>query len=224
MALQDDASTLMVQPHPPYLSAHIPSSTESPRDSLVPETPRSERSESGMLITTKNEGAAVSMEDVPRKASRRRPLLIILMTCIVLILIAVAVVVPVYFTVIKPRNHGSSSTLASQSSSLTTGTPVPTTSSTSTGGTSTPPASTEAITGSDGSTIELANGTSFTYKNSFGGICESLFSNLVTVDTCLNASQGIPIPMILTITTHTRTHGLLHSIKPGILESIGLMG
>ena len=172
----DDASSAMVQPHPPYLSAHIPASTESPRDSMVPGTPLSERSESGMLIATKEEEAHASAEDVPRKASRRRPLLIILVACIVLILIAVAVVVPVYFTVIKPRNH-KSSTLASQSSSSSSATATaPAASSTSTG--SSTPTSTEPITGSDGSTILLANGTSFVYKNSFGGICEARVFNV----------------------------------------------
>ena len=172
----DDASSAMVQPHPPYLSAHIPASTESPRDSMVPGTPLSERSESGMLIATKEEDAHASAEDVPRKASRRRPLLIILVACIVLILIAVAVVVPVYFTVIKPRNH-KSSTLASQSSSSSATATASAASSTSTG--SSTPTSTEPITGSDGSTILLANGTSFVYKNSFGGICEGRVFNVV---------------------------------------------
>ena len=99
---------------------------------------------------------------------KRRPLLLVLVGLIVLIIVVLAVLLPVYFTVIKPRKPGSS-----QSSSHSGGG----TNSTGSGGggtTHTPPPYTGAITGGDGSTVKASDGSTFTYNNKLGGICEFL--------------------------------------------------
>lgn len=107
-------------------------------------------------------------DDAPRNASdipvpvlsekgpigtKRRPLFIWLgIGAAAIVVIVLAVVLPVFFTVI--RNHPSSSGGAR-------------------GSASNPESPTGATTGGDGSVITLANGTSFTYTNTFGGFCTS---------------------------------------------------
>lgn len=92
----------------------------------------------------------------PSSKSRRRNI-IILAALGGLILLIVAVVVPVYFLAIKPHSNKSS---GSQSSHSTAASPS------STSSPSTPKA---AITGGDGSTVTMDDGTTFTYRNAFGG-------------------------------------------------------
>ncbi len=90
----------------------------------------------------------------PTKSRRRN--VIILAVLGGLILLIVAVVVPVYFLAIKPHSNKSS-----QSSSSSTASPS------STGSPSTPKSA--VVTGGDGSTVTMDDGTTFTYSNSFGG-------------------------------------------------------
>ncbi|KAJ7904777.1 glycoside hydrolase family 5 protein [Mycena olivaceomarginata] len=78
----------------------------------------------------------------PRKHRQKRRIIAI----IAVGLVAVLVVIVVYFTVI--RKHTSSSASSSSSSSGSSG---------------------KLVTGRDGSTVTTANGTQFTYNNSFGG-------------------------------------------------------
>lgn len=153
------------EPRAPYMaSSHAPFTSESPRDSYLNATPNG----SGTLLANKHESYA---EDpiLPTTAtspkSKRRSVVLIILLLVALALIIVAVIVPVYFTVIKPKLNESNSKNSSGggSNSPTSGG----------GGGSTPsPGSSDAITGGDGSTIHAADGTTFTYHNSFGGFCK----------------------------------------------------
>ncbi|KAF7315129.1 Glycoside hydrolase family 5 protein [Mycena indigotica] len=101
---------------------------------------------------------------VPGRASadqRRKRRLIGLAAVMGLIIVAAAVIIPVYFAVIKKNN--SSKATSATSSNPSSGSPS---SSGDPGGGEKP---TSAITGSDGSTVLTADGTSFVYKNQFGG-------------------------------------------------------
>ncbi|KAM6500636.1 exo-beta-1,3-glucanase [Amanita muscaria] len=90
----------------------------------------------------------------PRTKARRRALLVAALIIALLILIA-AIVIPVYFAVIKPKNASSNQNSTDGGSSATT--PG-----------STPPKN-AVITGGDGSTVTMEDGTTFTYNNKFGG-------------------------------------------------------
>lgn len=144
------------------------SATESTRNSYVQPTPF----DSGTLLpVTKNEDyTGEGGEDHPAPPppsshkAKRRPLLFILLGLVALIVVVLGVMLPVYFFVIKPRNATSSQSSSSSGTNSTGG-----------GGTShTPPSSTDAITGGDGSTVKAGDGSTFTYNNKLGGICESM--------------------------------------------------
>lgn len=94
----------------------------------------------------------------PTSKSRRRNVIVLAALGGVVLLIVV-IVVPVYFLAIKPHSNKSSS--SSQSSHSTTASPS------STSSPSTPKSA--AITGGDGSTVTMDDGTTFTYSNPFGG-------------------------------------------------------
>ncbi|KAI0759749.1 glycoside hydrolase [Trametes elegans] len=74
-----------------------------------------------------------------------------------IVVVVLAVILPVYFTVIK-KNDNSPSSGAARGGSSGSGGAAPN-----------PESPTGAVTGGDGSTITLADGTTFTYKNAFGG-------------------------------------------------------
>lgn len=76
-----------------------------------------------------------------------------------IVVIVLAVVLPVYFTVIKKHNSSGS---ARGGTGGATG---------SSGDATNPESPTGAVTGGDGSTITQSDGTTFTYKNPFGGFC-----------------------------------------------------
>ena len=98
-----------------------------------------------------------------------------------LAVVVLAVVLPVYFVVIKPdRDHHSTSSGASSTSSSGSSGDSGTSGNSGTTGSSNPQTLT---TGGDGSTVTTDDGTTFTYKNPFGGYCEcpSLFCPLVLV-------------------------------------------
>lgn len=95
----------------------------------------------------------------PPKAKSRRTM-IILGSIVGLILIAAAIVVPLYFTVIKKKDADSSNSSDSSSkdhghkpdaTKPTTNTPV------------------NVVSGGDGSEITMEDGTTFIYRNPFGG-------------------------------------------------------
>jgi glucan 1,3-beta-glucosidase len=91
----------------------------------------------------------------PPKTKLRRKVMIAAIIVAVLLII-VAVVIPLYLFVLKPSNKESSP----HSSSTTTH---------SSSTTSAPKPSAVAVTGGDGTLITMDDGTTFTYKNSFGG-------------------------------------------------------
>ena len=93
----------------------------------------------------------------PSKTSKSRRNTIILSALGGLLLLIVAVVLPVYFLAIK---HNSNKAASSQQSGTATA-PSPS-------GTKSP-TSQNLITGGDGSTVTMEDGTTFTYHNSFGG-------------------------------------------------------
>lgn len=153
----DDAS--FREPRPPFVGA---ASSDSPRESYLEPTPNA----SGTLLAPKagvdHEKAQSSSATPPRKKPRW-----LLLAAIVaaLIIVVLAVILPVYFTVIKPKNNNMSST------SSPVGVPD------GPGGTSPGPAGpsatpTEPTWGGDGTTVRATDGTTFTYQNKFGGICE----------------------------------------------------
>jgi len=92
----------------------------------------------------------------PSKTSKSRRNTIILSALGGLLLLIVAVILPVYFLAIK---HTSNKGASSQQSGTATA-PSPS-------GTKSP--SQNLITGGDGSTVTMEDGTTFTYHNSFGG-------------------------------------------------------
>ncbi|KAF8274934.1 glycoside hydrolase family 5 protein [Lactarius quietus] len=92
----------------------------------------------------------------PFKSRRRN--IIILAALGGIILLLVVIVVPVYFLAIKHTSNKSSSSTSSHSTAA---------SPSSTGSPSHPKSA--AVTGGDGSTVTMDDGTTFTYHNSFGG-------------------------------------------------------
>lgn len=91
-------------------------------------------------------------------ASKSRRNTIILSALGGLVLLIVAVILPVYFLAIK---HTSNKAATSNQSHPTPGS--------SPSGTKSPSSQSNIITGGDGSTVKLDNGTTFTYHNPFGG-------------------------------------------------------
>ena len=152
-------------PRPPFASVN---GEQSPRGSFVEASPT--RSSSGMFLATKNEAYIEDERSAPAASasSRRRPLLTILAALLILVVVVLAVIIPVYFTVIRPRHDKSTLVGTSPSSNPSNG---PTAASGSPGAKPTPAAA-EAITGGDGSTIKASDGSTFTYSNKFGGVCE----------------------------------------------------
>ncbi|KAJ3535923.1 hypothetical protein NMY22_g6264 [Coprinellus aureogranulatus] len=94
----------------------------------------------------------------PRRKSKR--LVIIALVAFIIVVIFLAVFLPIYFLVIRKQNA------PSQSSSSGSTTPPDNGDTGSNGSPGEPRGST---TGGDGSTVTMANGTTFTYTNSFGG-------------------------------------------------------
>ena len=88
----------------------------------------------------------------PKTKSKRQIMIAAIIVAIVLLILAVAI--PVYFFVIKPSNRESSSTPSQSAHPSTASAPTP---------------SHVAVTGGDGSLITMEGGTTFTYKNQFGG-------------------------------------------------------
>ena len=143
----------LLGPRPPFLSAGSP----SPQDSYVHSTPN----ESALLVPDTENFVTPPSSLSPKP--KRRTVLLPLIVSTVLVVLAIAIVVPVYFVVIKPKTNRTS-----QHSNP----PQPTSSSSSL---PKPPNSAGAIWGGDGSTVKASNGSTFTYHNQLGGICEPWF-------------------------------------------------
>jgi hypothetical protein len=151
-------------PRAPFLApSAVPLDSDSPRESsyLTPTLNGS----GALLNATKLETYAEdAITPASSKSKRRSVILVVFLVALVLILIAV--VVPVYFTVIKPKKNVANSNSPGVE-------PGPNSGGGSGGGSTPSPGSPTAITGGDGSTIHAADGSTFTYKNSFGGFCKS---------------------------------------------------
>jgi len=145
---------------PPTPLTNVTPLQPSPRDSLTP---------SGIALvpeTEKNlEGNVVETQSVHRKPLARRPIFW-LAAAAVIVAVVLAVVLPVYFTVIKPKNNTS---LGGGGNNNTQG---PSNGTDNGGDNHEPPTKPpQGITGGDGSTVTMENGTEFTYRNPFGGFC-----------------------------------------------------
>ena len=153
------------EPRLPFVEADDLAASESTRDSYVQGTPF----DSGTALqVTKNEDYAGEEDSVPLPPkTKRRPLLLIFVGLVALIVLVLVVMLPVYFIVIKSHNASPSKpSSGSQSGSNST--------SGGHGGNPPPPSSKDAITGGDGSTVKASDGSTFTYNNKLGGICEFL--------------------------------------------------
>jgi len=93
----------------------------------------------------------------PSKPSKSRRNTIILSALGGLLLLIIAIILPVYFLAIKHSSNKAAS--SDQSGTATAPSPSGTNS----------PTSQNLITGGDGSTVTMDDGTTFTYHNSFGG-------------------------------------------------------
>ena len=146
----------LLPPAAPYLAPSV--GTQTPRDSYL--TNNSVGNSAPLLEGVGEKELADPVARATKKSGplHKRPLIWIL-AAVALALIAVAVVVPVYFTVIRPNNNTvSGGTGGSNGGNPSDPTP-----------THSPPSS--SISGGNGSTITLADGTQYTYINNFGGIC-----------------------------------------------------
>ena len=91
---------------------------------------------------------------------------------VAVVVVALAVVLPVIFVVVKPGQHHSTSGASSSSSSGSSGSNGSGDSGSNGSGTTT--TKTGITIGGDGSTVTKDDGTTFVYKNPFGGYCECL--------------------------------------------------
>ncbi|KAL7281935.1 hypothetical protein ACG7TL_003402 [Trametes sanguinea] len=158
-------------PPTPYSNPFSPPGTPGTRDSYVGAVSPSPTASRPML----SEGVSRNPSDAPLAAgaglgafsekgglaaasgsSRRRRLYIWLgVAAAAIVVVVLAVILPVYFTVIK-KHSGSGAASGGHGGS-------------SSGAATNPESPTGAVTGGDGSTITMQDGTWFTYKNPFGG-------------------------------------------------------
>lgn len=170
------STTSLVEPRPAFLESSI----NSPRDSYAP----SSIAGSARILPVNRESAYLNGQDEslnektnpsttygamkPSPKRRRCSPLIAIISLIALAVVVLAVILPVFFLVIKPRENKHSSSASATQPNHGTG------SSGNGDGNSdgTPTKTNQLISGGDGSTIKLSDGSSFVYNNSFGGICE----------------------------------------------------
>jgi glucan 1,3-beta-glucosidase len=125
----------------PFLTPATERGALTPRDSTIPMA-----AEAAPLYSEKGP------VEPQRRSLLRRPICWVI-TAVIVVIVVVAVVVPV--VLVTGKHHKSSGSSSGGSSG---GKPS-----------SNPQSPTGAITGGDGSTVVSSNGTSFTYKNQFGG-------------------------------------------------------
>lgn len=113
---------------------------------------------------SKNEPDTVAPAEAVEPKRRKRPVWIILAIIAALALVAVAIGLGVYFGVVKNKKSSGSS------GDHSGGDPAPTPDdSNPDNSTVTPPPPSVLLTGSDGSEVEMEDGTKFIYNNSFSG-------------------------------------------------------
>ena len=160
---QDDNTLFQLQPPVPLTDPAL-LGTESPRDSFTPSAALSAAPSAAPLIPESEKGGKsleANVNDQPerRKSIFKRPLFWLAVAAVIVVVV-LAVILPVYFKVIKTKTNTSSNENPTQSNN-----PTPT------GNPGNPNSPTGLITGGDGSTITMENGTQFTYHNPFGGFC-----------------------------------------------------
>ena len=102
------------------------------------------------------------VDSPPARAPRKKKLLLIALAAVAIIL--VIVILCVYFFAIRPKNASDGAASATNGSGGSTiGT------STKSGHSPSPTSKAQPTTGGDGSTITMEDGTTFVYRNSFGG-------------------------------------------------------
>ncbi|KAJ4471412.1 glycoside hydrolase family 5 protein [Lentinula aciculospora] len=140
---------------------------EQPRASFLDSNPgdsvQSTPNNSSPLLTTnksENNGSEHAYRQTkPGSQTKRRRLIIMSLVGLgVLAVIVLAVVIPVYFEVIKPKQKQDNVASSSSAGSSSVGS-----------GSGNPASPSGATSGGDGSEVITDNGTTFTYKNSFGG-------------------------------------------------------
>lgn len=166
----------LLPPAAPYLAPS--EGTQTPRDSYL--TNNSAANSAPLLGAGEKELADPAALKTKKPGPLHKRPLIWVLAAIALALIAVAVVVPVYFTVIRPKNNTVSGGAGGSNGGSSAG-PTPT---------HAPPTSSNS--GGDGSIITAADGTQFTYNNSFGGICRSTVNFLPPL--VLNITSGVSDP------------------------------
>ncbi|OSC98799.1 glycoside hydrolase family 5 protein [Trametes coccinea BRFM310] len=156
-------------PSSPFLDPPRPLSGSIPDRSLA-STPRDD----APMLSHSGSAEAVTKESYSNESSDfgatkpliKRPWVWIVAATGILAVVVVAVVVPVYFTVVKP-NHNNSVKSGTASGSDTNGSGNAAVGSGTASATA--PVQTAVTTGGDGSTVTMEDGTTFTYKNQFGG-------------------------------------------------------
>ncbi|KAJ3731574.1 glycoside hydrolase family 5 protein [Lentinula guzmanii] len=148
-----EADRFLEQPRASFLDSNTGNSVQSTPNNSSP-----------LLVSNKPESDSFEHELQQTKpgseSKRRRPIILALVGLGILAVIVLAVILPVYFKVIKPKqNQNDSASPASASAG----------SSSVGSGSGNPTSPSGATSGGDGSEIILDDGTTFTYKNSFGG-------------------------------------------------------
>ncbi|KAG5729140.1 putative glucan 1,3-beta-glucosidase D [Termitomyces sp. T112] len=138
----------------------------APRESINPQLQSSMNTSGNFPSDTSNTSRSELHgypEKIPVKTpGKRRTLLLILFGISIVIVVVLLVVLPVYFIVIKPKLHQNS-----QADSIPA--PASITTPASDNGPNTNVPNSLPTTGGDGSTITKDDGSTFTYKNAFGG-------------------------------------------------------
>ncbi|KAJ3714754.1 hypothetical protein C8R42DRAFT_726250 [Lentinula raphanica] len=147
-----EADRFLEQPRASFLDSNAGNSIQSTPNNSSP-----------LLVAAKPEsdGSEHQFQSAKAKsaARRRRPIILALIGLGILAIVVLAVILPVYFTVIKPKQDKDDATTSGASAgSGSVGS-----------GSGNPTSPTGATSGGDGSEIILDDGTTFTYKNSFGG-------------------------------------------------------
>ncbi|KAI0333252.1 glycoside hydrolase [Cubamyces sp. BRFM 1775] len=156
----DQASPFLDPPRP--LSGSIP-------DRSLASTPRDDAPILGRTGSSDETYASDAADYAPRSSNSRplykRPRFLLASGVALVAVIIIAVVVPVYFTVVKPNQHnavkgGAASGPNSNGHGNGAGSGT---------ASATVPVQTAVTMGGDGSTVTMEDGTTFVYKNPFGG-------------------------------------------------------
>jgi glucan 1,3-beta-glucosidase len=157
-------------PRASYIQVNPEDSISStPRDSYHDVASNNAASNSGPLIPESEKPAAGYNYNEPEDlaASKNAPLrkkrLLWLALLGALVVLIIVIVVPVYVAVVKPNHKKTSGATGGAGGSSGSGPTKPG---------ANPQSPSGAITGGDGSTVLLEDGTSFTYKNPYGGFCK----------------------------------------------------